>query len=320
MQPVDAKFLLSAAYAKSTRARYSDAVGSFFKWANDNEVHVPSDGEALDELVVEYLHGRFTAGSGSGKTEASQLVYGLVMRDPRLKGRLHMSKLALRGWQRLKPAVPYPPMSFQLVALVATSMAKSGDALMAVATLVAFEGLLRIGELVNLQREDVVMKDDKRLGSANVDMALRLKRTKTGANKWAVIRHPQIQRLLERVLTGLSMRDRVFPFSASTFRRRFKAHCSLLGLNAGYVPHSLRHGKATLLFLQGVPMSEILILGRWAASKSAENYVQAGRALLLDVNTPQRARLAGDALAKDLFSALALAQRHFVQGGRRARA
>src|SRR5690349_2648427 len=43
----------------------------------------------------------------------------------------------------------------------------------------------------------------------------------------------------------------------------FKSTCAALGLSERYVPHSLRHGGATRLHLQGVSIEDILLRGRW---------------------------------------------------------
>lgn len=234
---------------------------------------------------------------------------------PKLRRKLPVAKLALRGWHKLKPAQPHPPISWPLTVLVAVSMAKEGDVLAAVATLLSFDALLRVGELVNLRREDVVLPGDVRLGSSHKEFALRLRRTKTGNNKWAIVSNPDVQLLLKAILAGLQPKDKLFEFSAAVFRQRFKKHCKLLGLCAGFVPHSLRHGCATKLYLEKVPLFEILIRGRWAVGKSAEHYVQQGKALLLDVLTPREALIAADAFAADLLAAFALAQDHCVDGG-----
>jgi hypothetical protein len=316
-QAAGANFLVAAAFADSTRQRYSTAVKKFETWLEQLDFDLPDDPDQLDDLVTEYLHSSFERRGGVGKGEASQLVHGLAMVMPKLRHKLPIAKLALRGWQNLRPAQPHPPISWPLTVLVAVSMAMEGDVLAAVATLVSFDALLRVGELVGLVREDVVVPGDDRLGCEHKDFALRLRRTKTGVNKWATVPNLAVQQLLSSIIAGLAPKDKVFPFSAAVFRQRFKSHCARLGLCPGFVPHSLRHGSATKLYLEKVPLFEILVRSRWAVGKSAEHYVQQGRALLLDVQTPRDALLAADALAADLLAAFSLAQSHGVEDGMR---
>ena len=77
-----------------------------------------------------------------------------------------------------------------------------------------------------------------------------------------------------------------------------------------YVPHSLRHGGATRLFLLHVPLEDIMMRGRWASSKSARLYVQSSRAMLMSMRAPRVLADAAMALAQDVPFAFALAQLH----------
>jgi site-specific recombinase XerD len=101
--------------------------------------------------------------------------------------------------------------------------------------------------------------------------------------------------------------SRLFPCE-SKFYKYFKSACADLGLSEAYVPHSLRHGGATHDFMRGVPLEEILHLGRWASIKTARIYVQQGRALLLASDVPPDVRLLAKTLATDVSVAMALAQ------------
>jgi integrase len=167
-------------------------------------------------------------------------------------------------------------------------LARQGELGYAVGVLLAFEGYLRIGELCNLLIADVLMPGDDRTGVQIDDVQLLLRNTKTGPNMWASIKNSLVVTLLKWYL---KMRkdagaNRLFNFNNGQFRRMFKKVCALLKLEGNFVPHSLRHGKATHDFLSGVPLDSILILGRWAASKSARIYLQSGRAQLLAGYTP----------------------------------
>ena len=116
--------------------------------------------------------------------------------------------------------------------------------------------------------------------------------------------------LLKALVKDTAKRSRVFDFSAAEFRRHFKHVCEELGLSARYVPHSLRHGGATFMHQAGRPISDIRHRGRWAQSKSAEHYIQAGVALLLDVEVPREIAATGALLAADVLHSFSLAQNH----------
>jgi hypothetical protein len=94
------------------------------------------------------------------------------------------------------------------------------------------------------------------------------------------------------------------------FRKHFKQACRDLGLSPLYVPHSLRHGGATRDHMRGHPMEDILARGRWASTKSARHYVQAGRALLLATKTPVRIATLGETIGRALLYSFTLPQLH----------
>ena len=102
----------------------------------------------------------------------------------------------------------------------------------------------------------------------------------------------------------------LFAFNADTFRRRFKSTCKLLGLTADYVPHSLRHGGATHDFMMGVPIDTIMHHGRWAATKTARHYIQAGRSLLLDTKVPAGVAAIARLMLPHIMPVFTLTQRH----------
>src|SRR6185312_10716578 len=203
------------------------------------------------------------------------------------RGHFPTAKLLLRGWDRKRPSNPFPPLTWPVTCAIAMRMATNGKLLHAVATLLSFHCLLRVGEMTQLRRSDFAIKNDDRLGVSNVCGALRLRATKTGANQWVTILDQQVYSLLLMVTSSLRASDRIFPFSPATFRRSLRSTCLELGILTPYVPHSLRHGGATKLHLEAWRVEDIMLRGRWQSSKSARRYIQAGQALLLSIRLPQ---------------------------------
>jgi integrase len=259
----------------------------------------------LDELLLEFMHCLYFK-NGARQT-AANLVNGLAMRCPSLRGQLNTSKLALKGWAKLRPSVPFPPLTWPLTVAIACEMSQRGLLLHAVGVLLSFHCLLRVGELTQLTKADIAVQNDDRLGLGKMAMlgALRLRKTKTGPNQWVEIEDVQIMSLLNIVTEQLQPSDRVFPFSAASLRRAIKLSCSNLGIDTHYVPHSLRHGGATRLSMLKVSIEEIMRRGRWQSSKSARRYIQSGQALLLSLRTPPRLVHLGLRLSVDLVTALA---------------
>ena len=303
-------FLTEAAHARSTTRKYQKAVWDFIAWAS-RQGEDPRSLEDFDRVVHDYLVDLYLEREGAGRSYGEALVSGLHLYLPALKGHLHFTSLALRGWRRLVPSMPHPPMTWDLAVCVAVHLTSRNRFPMGVGVLLAFNSYLRIGELCGLTRRDVADSGDARLGPGFVGMALRLGKTKTGTNQWAEVRSAEVQQLL-RLMVARTPRpdDRVFRFAASAFRKYFKQACMDLGLSPKYVPHSLRHGGATHDCIAGLPLEDILRLGRWASTKSARHYIQSGRALCLQMEVPPSITARARILVPRVLLALSLAQRH----------
>jgi integrase len=310
--------LMEANYADSTLKKYRAAVARFMEWVDDNKVPYDqlSTAAAVDEVACRYIAWLFYQTDGDkGKSVATTLLSALVAASPHLNGKLVFATKMARGWQRKKPAVPHPPISWELAVVMAYQMKRAGKPLYALATLLGFDCFLRNGEVVNLLRSDVADASDPRVATSYTGMALRLRDTKTGKNQWVTVLNPAVIKLLrERVKSLKSPMDRLFPFSSDQFRDVFRATADNLGLSRTYVVHSLRHGGATKAFLDGMPIAEIKKRGRWRADKSADHYIQSGPALLLQQSVPVSYSRLGQRLSTSLFemftASSTLSQKH----------
>lgn len=300
------RFLIEASCAKSTLSKYRRAVELFVVWCDENGRDAVNY-EELDDAMADYFHDMYEQNDGSGKGLAAQTFYGLLKLMPRATDNLPTAYASLQGWLKLQPSQSYPPMTWELAVLVAVHLTRNGKLRYAIATLLAFDCFLRVGELVSLRKCDVADSGDSRLGRMYQGLALRLRQTKTGPNQWVEVHDSDVMQLVRMVLECTSSDgDSLFPFTANQFRLTFKQACTDLGLHAGYVPHSLRHGGATRWHLDGKPLEDILMRGRWASTKSARRYVQAGRALLLTTSVPQSLAELGRTLASDVIRSIQL--------------
>lgn len=285
--------LLLGSRKAATVEKYLKEVGAFLEWTREWEEMAASP-EELDEVLVDYFHELLEQGYGPHK--AVCCYYGLVMLSPRMKNALPISKQALTGYKDLFPSVAYPPLRRQLVHLVAVDLHQRGLRSAALAVLLAFESLLRIGEVVSLHVTDFADSKDDRLplGVRFTDgFRFRLRSTKTGDNQWSRVRDPVVVRLLRDRVAKFSRRRqkdpkaRLFSFDAAQLRKWFKQSLVRVGLGDTYVFHSLRHGRATELYLLETPLEDVLVEGRWASTKTARHYVQTGRALLIATLVPE---------------------------------
>jgi len=304
--------LRDAALAPTTLRAYNKQLSAFLSFTGCSlRALLRRPPQPIDALLARYIDLSF-ARHGSYEY-ANQALFGLVYRCPSLRLLLGEARLRLRGWkkilQQLRQSRSHPPLTWELTALFATVMAKWGRHAEAVATLVAFDCYLRVGELTRLTYADVLQPNDPRVGSAYTGMALRLGVTKTGPNQSVTLAKPQVQTVLLHYLGAYPFlaHQRIFPFTPDSFRLLLKQVSESLGVgHIPYVPHSLPHGGATYDYLRGHTVEQIMFRGRWVATESARRYVQTSRALLIMLQIPVQLGHTAAVVAPEVDSLLPL--------------
>ena len=314
--------LRDSALAPATLKAYSTNVNKFLQFTRlPSLAHLLRLAPALiDQRLSEYIDCLF-AERGSYHY-ASQTLFGLIFRCPPVRFHLGESRLRLRGWNRLRKHTSHPPITWELAVLFAVTMARWGRHAEAVATLLSFDCLLRVGELTRILYHDVIVPNDPRLGSAHTGMVIRLARAKTGLNQSVSLDNAQVQRVLHAYLRAhpFLSGDRIFPFAPSSFRSLLRRVARAHGLHhIPYVPHSLRHGGATYAFQRGAKIEDIMFRGRWLSMESARRYIQTARALLILLDIPQGLNQTGAALAPHIDTVLAHLAESVRSAGRKDR-
>ena len=141
---------------------------------------------------------------------------------------------------------------------------------------IAFEGLLRPGELLNLRMSDIRVV---RAGDVLVTIiAIRRPKTKAhmGRVQFAILRH---QGLCQWVKWFQDLVDRpakpLWPRTATRFRVMLKHLLRTLKLDhIGYNIASCRPGGATYRFMLGESIERLQFQGRWASISSLKAYIQ----------------------------------------------
>jgi integrase len=290
-------FLQRASVKTKTLRVYADAMKDFTAWARQQGLEPRSDFE-VDDALDQYIHFLFIDGGGAGRQRAANTVAAVPFFLPRTRRRLHASQRALKGWARLVPSRSHPPMPWSTAVVLAISLVFDGELEAAVALLVSHRCYLRVSEMASVQLRDVDAPVNR--DGDLVRVGIRLRRTKTGQNKWVRVSHPAVARLVYYVLTkrraeGARPSDLLFATSAARFRRLLASHCARLGLRR-FTPHSLRHGGATTDYMEGVNLENILVRGRWKSTKSARHYIQSGRALLMEAEGGPRITAISDSV------------------------
>jgi integrase len=274
--------------APATVEAYAKAVTAFTAWAKERGIKVAKgDYAALDVAASDYCVDLFKA-SGVGKQVAANLRNGIAFFHPEAK--LHLGRLdrSIAGWRKAAPPEAGKPIVREVAANIAVWLARHGKKDMAIALLVSYSALLRAGEMLALKAENVVFADSYLHDRKDRKPAsLALPKTKTGPNRFAEVHHKPVADLLRRHLTekNIGKGHKVFDFTAGTYRKWFKKAITALGYS-DLTPHGLRHGMATDMLFDGKLMQDVQKAGRWASGRSADHYVQSGRALSLKATHP----------------------------------
>src|ERR1700722_18383831 len=148
--------------ATSSLKSYNKSLSSFLTHARltpQQLLTVPAI--RLDRLLAVYIQHSYD--TASPFTYAAHALHAVVFHRPDLKAHMFISRQCLKGWERVKKCSSRPPLTWELTVAIACALARSGFHAPAVATLVAFDCYLRVGELTRLRLRDIVMPSDSHM-------------------------------------------------------------------------------------------------------------------------------------------------------------
>lgn len=305
--------LQNLALAPASTKSYNKSLRSFLSHARLSTQQLLSlPAPTLDRLLSLYIQHSYN--TSSPFTYASHALHAVIFHRPDVKASMFVSRQCIKGWERVKKTLSYPPLTWEITVAIACNMAQRGLHGPAVACLVAFDCYLRVGELTRIRLRDVVLPNDPRMGRAHSAMAVCLAQTKTGKNQSVALdRQPVcdvlcawVHRISSTAGTG---NPYIFAFSPDYLRRALRQSCLELGLShCHYVPHSFRHGGASADFLIHGSIERVQFRGRWKQMESLRTYVQSARALLAAQSIPPALNQLGMQLSDSLPEVLA----HFL--------
>lgn len=161
--------------------------------------------------------------------------------------------------------------------------------------LLTFSGPARIGETVRGKRSHLVFPADM-LYDPSDRCFLKIVNPKSKRRGGAPTRHitvvgPFIVRLIADAFGSLSLDDRLYPFSASTFRARWNFLLRQLDVKLPFVPASRRGGGAVHAYMHDVGNADLQWKMRIKGMTTLIHYIQevAAATLLSDLSICSRA-------------------------------
>ena len=236
------------------------------------------DERQRDSLLAHYMVShRSDQAQRLSKTEGGYLISHLRMSEPFDVYRL--ARRVMATWAMREPPKAAWPATPELTESLAAFFCLAGEPGGAVACLLCFSCLLRIGEALSATWESLYIPaaDDPRQ-----EGALHLPSTKRG-EAYVPITDPALLEILrrQRARARKAGSKRICGIRYGRFRSVL-----LAGLKALHVPegrfrsHSFRRGGATWWLQHTKSVEYVVVLGRWASLLSARRYLKQGEALL----------------------------------------
>jgi integrase len=223
---------------------------------------------ALAEIIMTRIQ------NGDSPFPTVNLLAALKKIQPGLK--LPCANQLVITWKASLPVKQAPACPRNLAFALATLAAACGQHAVAIAILLCFTGLLRIGEALGLTCKCVVLSHDA--------LILMLGRTKRGLEERVVINHDIVISWLRAFLKARSLKpdDSLLSLSYGKFSYWLNKltrllHCEHLKLSS----HSFRRGGASTLFNEGMGLMDVAAHGRWASESSCREYIRRGELYIL---------------------------------------
>ena len=267
----------------ATRARYDKAINTFLQFLRTNQLTLPTQRQALDPLVCEFLEHLWA--SGQGRALASDTVAGLQDQDPKLRGQLPGAWRLLKTWSINEIPNRAPPLpAHVLQAMVGWALFHNHFSF-AVSLLIGFYGMLRTGEILNIRSSQIYCDDSH--SKTIISLGFTKGGKRQGAAESAIIGYDMVVAFISR-WKRLAKPSTYLTHSPAHWRGLFNQALTSLKLEAfGFRPYSLRRGGATWWFGRHHSLDKILIQGRWSAPKTARLYINEGLATLAEMKLPQ---------------------------------
>ena len=175
-----------------------------------------------------------------------------------------------------RQAVPLPASIALALAGVALEVKEPNLALV---LLVGFTAFLRTGEMVNLRFTQMQVNE------LNGQIILALPASKTSKNKMesVAVTDPLLASLAAHA-AAKAQQDSLLSLTANQFRRQLSLLLGVLQLeDSNFTGYSIRRGGASHAFATGQHFDQLLVTGRWQSVKTARQYLDSGRAALVQL-------------------------------------
>ena len=274
---------------RQTRDKRMQLFGKFRSWLwKNHQVSLrgllekkPVDAEMISYWLVTFGRELFAAGKSYG--QFSETINSIAMLKPLIKRQLTPAWDLAFAWLADEPHQHHPALPVSILLAMLTICLCWGWTAEAGVLALAWCGLCRVGEVLQAVRADLILPQDSAPGNRFVLLRILDPKTRgrSARHQSARVDHSDIVELLSKVFGNLHDSDHLWPFSASTLRKRFNCLLTTLGLptSKGHLGRpfdlaSLRPGGATWLLNCSENSELVRRRGRWLSHRVMEIYLQ----------------------------------------------
>ena len=267
---------------KFTVERYNEAFNLFTEHLSQLGRAWPVSPEEYDLVVSEYLELLWD--SGEPKSMAAYTLAALLYFIPPLKKRLPRSWKLKATWDKLELPCQAIPLDLDTLFAFVGYFLRQQEHSVALGCIIAFNGLLRTGELLDLKAADCYR--------SNEGFVLVLNQTKGGQRRLlqdesVIISDHLTIWAIEKLLQGKMPGDFLVSLSPAAFRTKWNAMKAHLGLqDFRFLPYSLRRGGATWYFRCTGSFSQTMNRGRWQHLKTCKLYIAEAQTTMASISLP----------------------------------
>ena len=267
-----------------TRKRYSLAKQKFYDYAHTNGLSIPTKFSAFDDMLADYVEHLWS--EGEGRALASDTVAGFQDTEPRLKGQLQVTWRLLKTWHVNEIPSRAPPLPEECLQAMLGWCLFHEEYAFGLSLLLGFYGLLRTGEILGLCNHHILMTSPDK--PAVISLGLTKSGKRAGASESVTISVTSALQWLWAWKNASSSRCPLTP-APHQWRKKFSECVKALHLEQfEFRPYSLRRGGATCWFGRHGSLDRIIVLGRWAAARTARIYINEGLAMVASLKIPRK--------------------------------
>ena len=241
----------------------------------------PPDPERISNLLIDYGRALYAGGKSYGIF--SETINAIAVERPLIRRQLNGAWDLAFAWLSDEPAQHHPAMPLTVLAAMVTTALMWGWPHEAAVLLIGWTGIMRIGEVLAATRAELILPCDSAPGTTFALVVIRQPKTRgrSARHQAARIDQADVIQFLTRMYGRADSAEPLWPYSASTLRKRFSQLLGALRLPVkrcdGHRPFdlgSLRPGGATWLLHQTEQPELVRRRGRWLSARTMEIYLQ----------------------------------------------